>query len=40
MSIDAIEYGVQAERKVTTWYRVRCDDAPSGYIQISKREGA
>lgn len=36
MSIDAIEYGVQSELRVTKWYRVRTDDSPSGYIEISK----
>lgn len=36
MSIDAIEHGVQAEREVVTWYSVRCDDSPSGWVKVTK----
>lgn len=36
MSVEAIQYGVQHEPRVHHVYRVRCDDAPSGFIEVSK----
>ena len=36
MSIDAIEHGIRAESEVRTWYTLRCDDSPSGFVRVSK----
>lgn len=36
MSIEAIQRGVQMEQRVTTLFRVHCDDRPSGFIEVSK----
>lgn len=36
MSTDSIEHGVRVEARVTRHFSVRCDDAPSGFIEVSK----